>query len=220
MLMEEVTCLHAKQAHAEKQEVSDKSNRNDIADLLSSYQQKISTLNDEIYSLKSDVDDRDREISQLRIQYKILKQRSQSVDRNGCSSADNDGTGSSRSKRGVSVDGGGNLREQLDASFDEIRLLKNKLLRLEDELNTSALEKETLAMKLDQQTKQGFDNAITKDLQVFTGKIGTYGASPTSISTRRLRFLSRCSDHCGQGEQSRRKDRHRSSASTARVAME
>ena len=47
--------------------------------------------------------------------------------------------GNNRSRRGVSVDGGGNLREQLDTSLDEIRLLRNKLLRLEDELNNSVL---------------------------------------------------------------------------------
>jgi regulator of replication initiation timing len=173
ILMEELTWLHAKNAQAEKSEVLTDSNRNDLPDLMSSYQQKISVLNDEIYNLKNDVDDRDREIAQLRIQYKILKQRSQSVDRNVHSSSNNDNNDLNRSKRGISVDAGGNLREQLDTSYDEIRLLKNKLIRLEDELNNCALEKETLVIKLDQQTKQGFDSIISKDLQIFTSKIGT-----------------------------------------------
>ncbi|UJR09930.1 hypothetical protein I4U23_014152 [Adineta vaga] len=170
MLMEEITYLNLKNTNSKSPEIVMDSHRNDLSDLMTSYQQKISALNDEIYHLKNDVDDRDREISQLRIQHKILKQRSQSVDRNGYSSIENENN-TNRSKRGTSVDAGGNLREQLDASFGEVRLLKNKLLRLEDELNNSVLEKETLLMKLDQQTKQGFDEIISKDLQNFTYKI-------------------------------------------------
>ena len=111
---------------------------------MNSYQQKISILNDEINQLQQNVNNRDNEISQLRIQNKILKQRSQSVDRTMNSNSmnqfnDDERKDSNRCKRGVSVDGGEDLRGQLDASFDEIRLLKNKLLRLEDELNNSAL---------------------------------------------------------------------------------
>ncbi|UJR36172.1 hypothetical protein I4U23_028906 [Adineta vaga] len=147
-------------------------NGHNISDLMNAYQQKISILNDEMNQLKQDLTNRDNEISQLRIQYKILKQRSRSVDRTSNSNnnihVNDDG---SRSRRGVSVDGGGNLREQLDASFDEIRLLKNKLLRLEDELNNSVLEKETLLVKLDEQSKQGVGDAINEDLHLFTEKI-------------------------------------------------
>ncbi|CAF2526163.1 unnamed protein product [Rotaria sp. Silwood2] len=143
---------------------------------MSSYQQKFSILNDEINQLKQDVTNRDNELSQLRIQYKILKQRSRSVERtinsnsNNCS-YDDGGKDSNRSRRGVSVDGGGNLREQLDAALDETRLLKNKLLRLEDELNNSALEKETLLVKLDEQSKQTVDDTMHEDLHLFTIKI-------------------------------------------------
>ncbi|CAF4104027.1 unnamed protein product, partial [Rotaria magnacalcarata] len=147
----------------------------DVSDLMNSYQQKISMLNDEISQLKQDVINRDSDLSQLRIQYKILKQRSRSVDRttNSNSNGDEDSgeKDSNRYRRGVSVDGGGNLREQLDASFDEVRLLKNKILRLEDELNSSALEKETLLVKLDNQSKQGADDTIHEDLRIFTDKI-------------------------------------------------
>ena len=122
-------------------------NGHDISDLMNAYQQKISILHDEMTQLKQDLTTRDNEISQLRIQYKILKQRSRSVDRtsnsnNNVHSNDDGGKDGNRSRRGVSVDGGGNLREQLDASMDEIRLLKNKLLRLEDELNNSVLVNE------------------------------------------------------------------------------
>ncbi|CAF1664164.1 unnamed protein product, partial [Adineta ricciae] len=147
-------------------------NGHDISDLMNAYQQKISILNDEMTQLKQDLTSRDNEISQLRIQYKILKQRSRSVDRTSNGNNNNHGNDDgNRSRRGVSVDGGGNLREQLDASFDEIRLLKNKLLRLEDELNNSVLEKETLLVKLDEQSKQNVGDAINEDLQLFTDKI-------------------------------------------------
>jgi len=137
---------------------------------LQSYQQKISILHEQILQLKEDINNRDTELSQLRLQNKILKQRSRSVDRTSTQTASDDE--SNRSRRGVSVDGGGNLREQLDTSLDEIRLLKNKLLRLEDELNNSVLEKETLLIKLDEQSKQNLDITMHDDLQLFISHIG------------------------------------------------
>lgn len=143
--MEEVSWLNSNtnKRNIQKQSQSE-TNGHGLSDLINSYQQKISILNDEISQLKQDIIHRDNELSQIRIQYKILKQRSRSVDQpsnsNSNNNFDDDTTkDSSRLKRGVSVDGGGNLREQLDASLDEIRLLKNKILRLEDELNNSAL---------------------------------------------------------------------------------
>jgi regulator of replication initiation timing len=169
--MEELTWLNNKHFNHSKNSINlnnENLDGSELSDLMNSYQQKISFLHDEISGLKKDITDRDKEISQLRIQYKILKQRSQSVDR---SSDDNVNNDTNRFKRGISVDGGGNLREQLEASNDEIRLLKNKLLRLEDELNNSVLEKETLLVKLDDQSKQGIDHTINKDLQIFTDKI-------------------------------------------------
>lgn len=159
---------------------STNSNENGLSDLMNSYQQKISILNEEINQLKEDVIHRDQDLTQLRIQYKILKQRSRSVDRNSNSTTNNhsndDGgkENNNRARRGFSVDGGGHLREQLDTSLDEIRLLKNKLLRLEDELNNSALEKETLLVKLDEQSKKTIDQSINDDLHLFTQKIGKY----------------------------------------------
>ncbi len=176
--MEELTWINS---NANKKNLSKKSSTNfnghDISDLMNSYQQKISILNEEINHLKDDVIHRDNEITQLHIQYKILKQRSRSVDRTSNSNSNNHlnddgGKDSNRSRRGVSVDGGGNLCEQLDASLDEIRLLKNKLLRLEDELNSTVLEKQTLLVKLDEQSKQSVDNTINEDLHLFTNQIG------------------------------------------------
>lgn len=154
--MEELAWLNSKKTQ---------SNEKDFSNVMSSYQEKMTSLNDEIYRLKQDVLDRDKELSQIRIQYKILKQRSQSVER----TSDDNMTNTNRFKRGVSVESGGNLREQLDASNDEIRLLKNKLLRLEDELNSTVLEKESLLGKIDEQSKINLDD---KDLKLFTNKIG------------------------------------------------
>jgi hypothetical protein len=143
--MEELTWLNS---NTNKKNLYIKSSTNinghGVSDLMNAYQQKISILNDEMDQLKQDITNRDNEISQLRIQYKILKQRSRSADRTSNSNSnihvnDDGGKDSNRSRRGVSVDGGGNLREQLDASLDEIRLLKNKLFRLEDESNNSVL---------------------------------------------------------------------------------
>jgi chromosome segregation ATPase len=145
--MEELTWVNSNTNKKNLQmKSSTNTNGHDISDLMSSYQQKISLLNDEINQLKQDIINRDNDISQLRIQYKILKQRSRSVERTTNSNSNNhicddNGKDPNRLRRGVSVDGGGNLREQLDASSDEIRLLKNKLLRLEDELNNSVLVK-------------------------------------------------------------------------------
>ena len=176
--MEELTWLNSnRNERSLLQKSSINSNENDLSDLINSYQQKIALLHDEITHLKEDIIHRDQEMTQLRIQYKILKQRSRSVDRssniNGNNHFNDDGNkDSNRARRGVSVDGGGNLREQLDTSFDEIRLLKNKLLRLEDELNNSVLEKETLLVKLDEQSKQGIDITINEDLRLFTDQIG------------------------------------------------
>lgn len=141
--MEELAWLNSNTNKNFHKNSSTNENENNVSDLMNSYQQKFSTLNDEINQLKQDIVNRDNDLSQLRVQYKILKQRSRSVERtvnsNGSDQDDDEGKDSNRLKRGVSVDGGGNLREQLDASLDEIRLLKNKLLRLEDELNNSAL---------------------------------------------------------------------------------
>jgi uncharacterized coiled-coil DUF342 family protein len=179
--MEELTWLNNKHFNHSKNSINlnnENLDGSELSDLMNSYQQKISFLHDEISGLKKDITDRDKEISQLRIQYKILKQRSQSVDR---SSDDNVNNDTNRFKRGISVDGGGNLREQLEASNDEIRLLKNKLLRLEDELNNSVLEKETLLVKLDDQSKQGIDHTINNDLQIFTDKIGKIFIIPRKL---------------------------------------
>lgn len=167
--MEELSWLNAKNLSVKNSSnlnMNNNNNGNDFSDLMNSYQQKISSLNNEILNLKQDINNRDKELSQIRLQYKILKQRSRSADRN------DDSVNNDRSRRGVSVEGGENLREQLATSLDEIRLLKNKLLRSEDDLNNVTLEKESLLAKFDEQSKQGLDDTINKNLQIFTNKIG------------------------------------------------
>ncbi|CAF3971616.1 unnamed protein product [Rotaria magnacalcarata] len=172
VLMEELSWLQTKNLTTKNSSdlnTNNNNNGNDLSDLMNSYQHKISALNSEISNLKHDITSRDKELSQLRVQYKILKQRSQSADRN--SNSLEDVANNDRSRRGVSVDGGGNLREQLEASLDEIRLLKNKLLRSEDDVNNATLEKESLLAKLDEQSKQGVDDTVNKSLQIFMDKI-------------------------------------------------
>ncbi|CAF5171161.1 unnamed protein product, partial [Rotaria sp. Silwood1] len=128
ILMEELSWLNTKNFNPKNSSNSNDNNNNhgnDFSDLMQTYQQKISLLNIEISNLKQDINNRDKELSQLRIQYKILKQRSRSADRNSNLSDDeninnNNNNNNNRSKRGVSVDGGENLRGQLDASLDEI----------------------------------------------------------------------------------------------------
>ncbi|CAF1045918.1 unnamed protein product [Rotaria sordida] len=171
ILMEELAWLNTKNFNSKNSSNLNNNNRNDLSDLIHTYQQKISQLNNEISNLKHDVNNRDKELSQLRIQYKILNQRSRSADRN--SNTSDDENNNNRSKRGVSVDGGEHLREQLNTSHDEIRLLKNKLLRSEDELNNIILEKESLLAKIDEQSKQGVDDTINQNLQIFINKIET-----------------------------------------------
>ena len=129
----EKNARHARGTAALTRLSMDANSNGDVSDLMNSYQQKIAVLNEEILQLKQDVQSRDQDICQLHVQCKILKQRSRSVERAANSSNDD------RLRRGISVDAGGNLREQLDTSFEETRALKAKLSKLEDELNSSAL---------------------------------------------------------------------------------
>ncbi|CAF4460424.1 unnamed protein product, partial [Didymodactylos carnosus] len=98
----------------------------EISDLLNSYQQKISLLHQEITFLKQELSDRDKDLSVLRVQYKILK-RSRSAESHSVESLNQNssngrgkqrginGTNSEndddhRSRRGVSVDSASNLQ--------------------------------------------------------------------------------------------------------------
>ncbi|CAF0888580.1 unnamed protein product, partial [Didymodactylos carnosus] len=67
-------------------------------------------------------------------------------------------------------DSASNLQKQLESAEDEIKLLKNKMLRLEDELNNSVLEKESLLLKVEESAKISKED-ITEDIQMFTSNI-------------------------------------------------
>jgi hypothetical protein len=110
----------------------------EVTDLLNSYQQKISLFNDEIASLKQTLIKRDKEIDQLRLQLKNLKrsrssesseQRLSRINDNG-----NNGSNEQKKQRSHSADTSETLARQIDIAHDEIRLLKNKITRLEDDL--------------------------------------------------------------------------------------
>ncbi|CAF1355023.1 unnamed protein product, partial [Didymodactylos carnosus] len=186
VLMEEVNWL----SNSGRQTSDTSQQLSEISDLLNSYQQKISLLHQEITFLKQELSDRDKDLSVLRVQYKILK-RSRSAESHSVESLNqnsNNGRGKQRgmngingengddhrSRRGVSVDSASNIQKQLESAEDEIRLLKNKMLRLEDELNNSLLEKESLLLKVEESAKSSKED-ITEDIQMFITKIESLG---------------------------------------------
>lgn len=156
----------------------------EVTELLNSYQQKISLLNEEIDLVKQQVLSKDKELEQYRIQLKNLK-RSRSTDSSSSSqrraqqaststSDPNNSilTGKSSSSSSIekvsihqgdteieitkktstttkmslssdnlTASGGqqqsdATLSRQLEGANDEIRLLRNKIARLEDDLST------------------------------------------------------------------------------------
>jgi hypothetical protein len=122
----------------------------EVTDLLSSYQQKIALLNDELNMLKQQSISKDKEMDQMRLQLKNLK-RSRSKENNyhdrnktnDSESKDNDNNNNNnnnnnnsteRKSRSGSVESD-TLNRQVEIGKDEIRLLKNKIMRLEDDLS-------------------------------------------------------------------------------------
>lgn len=131
----------------------------EVTDLLNSYQQKIAIFNDEITMLKQQIAEKDREINTLKLQLKNLK-RSRSTesssDRNKSRVSNEnkeDANASSseseekklaektadeilleRNRRSMSVDGSDTLMRQYEIAKDELKLLRNKIARLEDDL--------------------------------------------------------------------------------------
>lgn len=115
----------------------------EVTDLLSSYQQKIAILNDEITLLKQQSASKDKEMDQMRVQLKNLKRsRSQENERtsykNTTSDMDSGDEAERRQKRSGSAENTAvstdTLNRQVEIGKDEIRLLKNKIMRLEDDL--------------------------------------------------------------------------------------
>ena len=118
----------------------------ELTDLLNSYQQKISLYNNEITILKQGLVNKDKENDQLRLQLKNLK-RSRSSESRMLSSEQRLSRASNtdvneknaqnvdhRKQRSFSADTSETLARQIDIAHDEIRLLKNKVTRLEDDL--------------------------------------------------------------------------------------
>lgn len=123
----------------------------EVTELLNSYQQKIALFNDEIILMKQELTGKDKEIDQLKIQLKNLK-RSRSSEahteqrysrlsnmenKNNNNSNNNDNNNKEdqqRKHRSLSADTSDTLSRQVDIAQDEIRLLKNKINRLEDDL--------------------------------------------------------------------------------------
>lgn len=131
----------------------------EVTDLLNSYQQKIAIFNDEIGMLKQQIGEKDREINTFKLQLKNLK-RSRSTESNyernkirtvnenkeessvGSSETENkkmaektaDEILLERNRRSMSVDGSDTLMRQYEIAKDELKLLRNKIARLEDDL--------------------------------------------------------------------------------------
>ena len=131
----------------------------EVTDLLNSYQQKIAIFNDEIGMLKQQIAEKDREINTFKLQLKNLK-RSRSTESNYernkirtiNENKEESSTGSSetedkkmaektadeilleRNRRSMSVDGSDTLMRQYEIAKDELKLLRNKIARLEDDL--------------------------------------------------------------------------------------
>ena len=118
----------------------------EVTDLLSTYQQKITIYNDEIGILKHQITAKDREMDSMRLQLKNLK-RGRSIDRDFGrrhisfnSNNDNNNNGddendSERKVRSSSVELTDTITRQNEINNDEVRLLKNKIARLEDDLS-------------------------------------------------------------------------------------
>lgn len=115
----------------------------EVTDLLSSYQQKIALLNDEISLLKQQSASKDKEMDSMRLQLKNLKRsRSRENERiysskNTSSDIDSSDEAERRQQRSGSAENSNSettLSRQVEIGKDEIRLLKNKIMRLEDDL--------------------------------------------------------------------------------------
>ena len=134
----------------------------EVTDLLNSYQQKIALFNDEIAMLKQQIGDKDKEMNTLKLQLKNLKRSrstDSSYDRNrtksenketiaksdqeDCSNEtptdktqalDKNAEETERNRRSMSVDTSDTLTRQYDIAKDELKLLRNKIARLEDDL--------------------------------------------------------------------------------------
>lgn len=147
----------------------------EVTDMLNTYQQKISHNTEEIASLRQELHAKDKELDQMKVQLKNLK-RSRSSDFESRPSRSNSSPSSvscsnssgstmnlttvgengeeSSSKeqkarrRSASADNTEALIRRIDLANDEIKLLKNKILRLEDDLSFVQHERDCLSSQL------------------------------------------------------------------------
>lgn len=114
----------------------------EVTDLLGSYQTKITIYSEEIAMLKQQMSYKDREMDSMRLQLKNLK-RSKSSDRDfkrqivytNSQNPDIAEEGSQSSEKNKTpVEISDTLTRQAEINHDEVRLLKNKISRLEDDL--------------------------------------------------------------------------------------
>jgi hypothetical protein len=116
----------------QQQANNDRKELREVTELLNSYQNKFVLYNEEINLLKQETNAKDKILEQFKLQLKNLK-RSRSLeptDRQKRNSLAESG----RQQRSASVDPAQALNRQVDIAYDEIRLLKNKISRLEDDL--------------------------------------------------------------------------------------
>ena len=122
----------------------------EVNELMNSYQQKIALLNEEIDILKIQLMNKEKEMEQMKIQLKNLKRSRSSdsgYDRNRRQLTLNNTVLNGKANSNTSLDTTGtsiivnssNLNSdeqftQVQISNDEIKLLKNKISRLEDDL--------------------------------------------------------------------------------------
>lgn len=113
----------------------------EVTDLLSTYQQKITIYNDEIGILKHQITSKDREMDSMRLQLKNLK-RGRSTDRDygrrhvtSYNDHADDEDNTERKVRSSSVELTDTISRQNEINNDEVKLLKNKIARLEDDLS-------------------------------------------------------------------------------------
>ncbi len=112
---------------------NDRKELREVTELLNSYQHKFVMYNEEINHLKQENAAKDKILDQVKLQLKNLK-RSRSLESSDRQKRNADNAAAARQQRSASVDPAQALNRQVDIAYDEIRLLKNKISRLEDDL--------------------------------------------------------------------------------------
>ncbi len=117
-----------------------------MTSLLDSYQQKVTIYHEEVTMLKQQLSYKDKEMDSMRLQLKNLRRGrshdrdfSKRVSNNNNNSVENssgsdESSDSDRKVRSSSVELSDTLTRQAEINSDEVRLLRNKISRLQDDL--------------------------------------------------------------------------------------